>query len=202
MKRSLLIVVIAGITVSAGAWLFAQSAKAPPAGPDLRNAFDAPKEPQPPTAPPASKPEEFTSSPQLKTTTVEAINLRNRFIELSKKKALLMKEAQLKNEIERLERQIPELEAWARAEEAIQILREIAEKHPNTSAAATANAAIRLIEERKPGYIEPRPERGPSPFVPALDPGFERGASPDPGPRLRDEPFSDAPSSSSPKPDR
>jgi hypothetical protein len=95
---------------------------------------------------PAAKPAELTSSPPAAKTTVEAINLRNQYIELSKKKALLMKEPQLKREIGSLERDIPELEAWARAEEAVQILRDVIEKHPNTGAAESAKAAIQLIE--------------------------------------------------------
>ncbi|HXY35517.1 MAG TPA: hypothetical protein VEI07_14895 [Planctomycetaceae bacterium] len=160
MKRSFLLVVIAGVTTSAGAWLFAQSPKAQPAQP-------------------TTKAEEFTSSPPFKTTTVEAINLRNQFIELSKKKALLMKEPQLKREIEALEREIPELEAWAKAQEAVQILREVVEKHPNTRAAESANAAIRLIEERglkHDGRFAPRPAE---PWSPAPDPRFRRAPDTD-----------------------
>jgi hypothetical protein len=188
MKRSLLIVIVAGITVSAGAWLFAQSAKAPPVGDDLL----APKQDKRLIAPSTAKPDDFASTPQLKTTTVEAINLRNQFIELSKKKAQLMKEPQLKREIEALEREIPELEAWAKAQEAVQILREVIEKHPNTKAAESANAAIQLIEARGAQATE-RIERRPTPetdrqFRRSEDPGF-----PDPDRRPHAVPFGDAP---------
>jgi hypothetical protein len=166
MKRSLFIVVVAGITVWIGARLIAQSSKKPPGGPEFRNPFGVavPSEGLPKTSPaqPSAKSEEFASSPALKSTTVEVINLRNQFIELSKKKALLMKEPQLKREIETLEREIPELEAWAKAEEAVRLLREVAEKYPNTKAADSANAAIRLIEQRGEPFDLGRPTDTPS----------------------------------------
>jgi hypothetical protein len=182
MKRSLLIVIVAGITVSAGAWLYAQSAKAPEPGPAIRNPVPIDASLKTPSVPPSAKPEEFTSTPPLKTTTVEAINLRNRFIELSKKKAQLMKEPQLKREIEALEREIPELEAWARAQEAVEILRDVIEKHPNTKAAQSANAAIRLIQERGDArFIPGTLERAPVP-VPgdSFRPRFEGEIKPTP----------------------
>jgi hypothetical protein len=176
MKRSLLIVALAGFFVSAGAWLFAQSAKPAPTPTPPPNSANVPfgtveaLQPQPAQSPvvplqPTAKPEELTSSPTLKTTTVEAINLRSRYSELSKKKAQLMKEDQLKREIETLERQIPELEAWAKAEEAVQLLREVVEKHPNTEAAKSAQTAIELIQGhgedfRREEIFAPRPDSG------------------------------------------
>jgi hypothetical protein len=45
-----------------------------------------------------------------------------------------------------LERQIPELEAWAKADEAARLLHEVIDKHPNTQAAKSAQEAIQLIE--------------------------------------------------------
>jgi ribosomal protein L31E len=198
MKRSLLIVTLAGLVVSAGAWLFAQSGKtAPSTQPPPNSAipfgtfesshgtFD-PSQPQPAQSPaqpsqPTAKPEGFTSSPSLKTTTVEAINLRNRYIELSKKKALLMQEDQLKREIETLERQIPELEAWAKAEEAVRLLREVIEKHPNTEAAKCAQSAIELIQGRGEDFkredFVPRPVDGPRPRDKS-GPTFDSGSPP------------------------
>ncbi len=147
MKRSLLIVIIAGITLSSGAWLVAQTDKSPPP-PDLQNTSSAPTS----ATQPSVKPDDLLSSPvPLKTTTVELNNLRNRFVELCKKKSLMMKDPQLKREIEALEAEIPELEAWAKADEAVQLLHEVIEKHPNTQAAGSANAAIELIQRRARG---------------------------------------------------
>jgi ribosomal protein L31E len=137
---------------------------------------------------PSAKPEEFTSSPALKTTTAEAINLRSRYIELSKKKAELMKEDQLKHEIETLERQIPELEAWAKAEEAVRLLREVIEKHPNTDAAKCAQSAIELIQGRGEDFR--REEFVPRPDDRTPNRRFREGrrapAPHDPGPSLDD----------------
>ncbi len=73
--------------------------------------------------------------------------VRQRFIELSKKKAYALTEEQLKHEVESMEAEVRELEAWAKAQEAMRLLHEVIEKHPNTKAAETANAAIQLIEQ-------------------------------------------------------
>jgi hypothetical protein len=105
---------------------------------------------------------------------LDANPVRQRFLELSKKKSLLLKERQLKREIEILERQVSELEAWAKADEAVRLLHEVIEQHPNTKAADSANIAIRVIEERRtPGIIEPTPDPlsiGPRPVQ--RDPDF------------------------------
>jgi ribosomal protein L31E len=176
MRRSIQLVLVAAISTLTGTWLWAQTPTKAPLDAQLSTPFDAPADVKTPVpegakAPggPAAKPAEFASSPPLATATVEAINLRNQFIELSKKKALLMKEPQLKREIGALERDIPELEAWARAEEAVQILRDVIEKHPNTGAAESAKAAIQLIEGqgkdkfRREGIV-PSPIEDPQPI--------------------------------------
>jgi hypothetical protein len=125
MRRSIQLALVAAISTLTGTWLWAQTPTKAPLDAQLSTPFDAPADVKTPVpegakAPggPAAKPAEFASSPPLPTTTVEAINLRNQFIELSKKKALLMKEPEIKREIQLLERQIPELEA----QEAIQLI--------------------------------------------------------------------------------
>jgi hypothetical protein len=153
MRRSIPLALVAAISTLTGTWLWAQTPTKAPLDAQLSTPFDAPADVKTPVpegakAPggPAAKPAEFASSPPLPTTTVEAINLRNQFIELSKKKALLMKEPEIKREIQLLERQIPELEAWAKADEAARLLHEVIDKHPNTQAAKSAQEAIQLIE--------------------------------------------------------
>jgi hypothetical protein len=159
-------IVALGVLGWTQAVLLAQTPKSPtvptqpapgPAGATVTPFGSDGSQPVAPAAQPSAKPVEFTSSPVLKTTTVEEVNLRNRYIELCKKKSLLMKAAQLKREIEALERETQELEAWAKADEAAVLLREVIEKHPNTKAARSANAAIQLIEARgREGFRDER----------------------------------------------
>jgi hypothetical protein len=89
--------------------------------------------------------------------------IRQRFIELSKKKAYALTEEQLKREVESMEAEVRELEAWVKAQEAVRVLHEVIEKHPNTNAAGAASAAIQLIEQRRntPALA---PDPGPGPF--------------------------------------
>ncbi len=112
---------------------------------------------------------------------IDASPIRRRFLELSKKKALALTEEQLKHEVERMEGEVRELEAWAKAQEAVRLLQDVIEKHPNTKAAETANAAIQLIEQ----------QRSVTPFSP--EKLFERASRPQ---RRPDEPtFGDRSSS-------
>jgi hypothetical protein len=102
---------------------------------------------------------------------LEANPIRQRFLELSKKKAAALNEEELKREVESMETEVRELEAWVKVQQAVRQLHEVVNKHPNTKAAETANAAIQLIEERR---VSPRFMRGA--------PQFE------PGPRVTPEP--------------
>ncbi len=155
MKRSVLLILVAAISISTGAWLWAQTpTKAPPPTGEVIAPFGS--DGSKPAAQPAAKPAELASSPPLANTTIEAVNLRNQFLELSKKKAQLLKEAELKREIQLLERQIPELEAWSKADEAARLLHEVIEKHPDTQAAKSAQQAIRVIESN--GRLVPVPD--------------------------------------------
>jgi hypothetical protein len=94
---------------------------------------------------------------------IDASPMRQRFIELSKKKAYSLTEEQLKREVETMEGQVRELEAWAKAQEAVRLLHEVVEKHPNTKASEAASAAIQLIEQRR-NPLTPTPDPGPGPF--------------------------------------
>jgi len=181
MRRSIQLILVAAISALTGAWLLAQTPTKAPVDVQLKNPFGAPTDvkvpvPEGPKAPaePAAKPAEFASNPPLATTSVEAINLRNKYIELSKKKAPLMKEPDLKREIEMLERQIPELEAWAQADEAVRLLHEVVDKHPNTQAAKSAQEAIQLIEGH--GRLVPIREGFRVPRTIPMDEQFRRDA--------------------------
>ena len=106
---------------------------------------------------------------------LDASPARQRFIELSKKKAYTLDEEQLKHEVEVMEADVRELEAWAKADEAIRILHEVVDKHPNTHAARAASASIRQLEDRRKATMMglspmPRPEG----FVPRPDRDFRR----------------------------
>ncbi len=109
------------------------------------------------------------SSPAL-----DALPIRLRFIELSKKKAYALNEEQLKREVDVMEKQVKELEAWAKADEAVRLLQEVVDKHPNTEAADAANGAIRHLEERhKAALMGLGPVPGPDrrELAPIPDPG-------------------------------
>jgi hypothetical protein len=95
--------------------------------------------------------------------------IRQRFLELSRKKAAALNEEELKREVESMETEVRELEAWVKVQQAVHQLHEVVAKHPNTKAAETANAAIQLIEERR---VSPRFMRE----VPRPDPNFRRSA--------------------------
>jgi hypothetical protein len=103
--------------------------------------------------------------------------IRQRFIELSRKKAYALGDEELKREVDVMEAEVRELEAWAKTQEAIRLLRDIADNHRNTKAAEAANDAIQLLENRhaaargsesirEPGFqrrdlapvLDPRPE--------------------------------------------
>jgi hypothetical protein len=108
--------------------------------------------------------------------------LRQRFIELSRKKARALDEEQLKREVDAMEAEVRELEAWARTQQAVQMLREITEQHRNTKAAEAASAAIQLLENRHAAA-----RAGGTAHAPAWTPGptFERqelAPVPDPQP--------------------
>jgi len=107
---------------------------------------------------------------------LNASPMQQRFLELSRKKALAMTEEQLKHEVERMEAEVRELEAWVKTQEAVRLLHEVVEKHPNTKAAETASAAMQLIEQR----------RNVMPFSPDRAFDRERGLERAPNPRSDD----------------
>jgi hypothetical protein len=102
----------------------------------------------------------------------DASPIRERYLELARKKARALTEDRLRREVEAMEGDVRELEAWAKADEAVRLLREVAEKHPNTKAADAANAAIQVIEGRHAAAVRalappvwlPNPSPEPVPF--------------------------------------
>jgi hypothetical protein len=147
MRRTMLV----GAVVLVMAWGFlalrhavlqAQSTKTPPA-------IDAP------TATIVVSPfgADSARTDDAKAQALDALPIRQRFIELSKKKAYALNEEQLKREVEGMEKEVKELEAWAKADEAVRLLHEVILKHPNTKAAEAANAAIQVIEGQRSGQV-------------------------------------------------
>ncbi|HET6327428.1 MAG TPA: hypothetical protein VFG04_22290 [Planctomycetaceae bacterium] len=176
MRRTVLLGVVVpvlalGFVACAQAVLLAQSPKTPaPIGPQAPEPIRAaaplgPAAQDVPTFGAAAPRTSEAASPAL-----EALPIRQRFIELSRKKAYALNEEQLKREVEAMEAEVRELEAWAKAQEAVRLLHEVIEKHPNTKAAETANAAIQLIEQGRnplidqrrgvPVFPSPKPFRG------------------------------------------
>jgi hypothetical protein len=155
-----------------------ESAKAPPASAPVDSKsvpFGADVQPTSPFGEEIARPTNDGNAPAL-----DANPIRQRFIELSKKKANALSEEQLKREVESMENEVRELEAWAKAEEAMRLLREVAEKHRNTKAAEAAAAAIQVLENRRNAAtartLVPVPERfekdfrrGPEPDQPTFD---------------------------------
>jgi hypothetical protein len=111
---------------------------------------------------------------------LDANPVRQRFLELSKKKAQALNEEELKREVESMETEVRELEAWVKVQQAVRQLHEVVDKHPNTRAADTANKAIQLIEERRssPRFMRGAPQKEKDEKFKREDeePGFGRGA--------------------------
>jgi hypothetical protein len=87
-----------------------------------------------------------------------------------------MTAAELRSEIETLERKLEADEAWAKVDEAGRLLRDVAEKHPNTPAAHTAKQIVHVIENRRQlreGVRGPGPETFEA--VPPRDDAARRG---------------------------
>ncbi len=181
MRRTLLLgaivpILALGFVAGAEAVLLAQSPKTPaalssqapsprgtpaPIGPQSSDSFGTATSLDSPTplAPPAGAAAPRTS--EAASPALDSLPIRQRFIELSRKKAYALTEEQLKHEVETMEAEVRELEAWAKAQEAVKQLHEVMEKHPNTKAAETANAAIQLIEQGRNARIDQRHgERG------------------------------------------
>jgi hypothetical protein len=178
MRRTILLgavmpIVVLGILACTQAVLLAQAPKVPtpatmpaPVGPEVTpfgSDGSVPRTVVPQAQPSASS---DTFEP------LGANPIRQRFLELSKKKAAALNEEELKREVESMETEVRELEAWVKVQQAVRQLHEVVDKHPNTKAAETANAAIQLIEER---HVSPRFMRGGRQFDPAPS------ATPEPG---------------------
>jgi hypothetical protein len=151
-----------------------ESAKAPPASVPVESKnvpFGADVQPSTPLGGAAPRPTNDGNAPA-----IDANPIRQRFIELSKKKANALSEEELKREVESMENQVRELEAWAKADEAMRLLREVAEKHRSTKAAEAASAAIQVLESRRNAATARTP--GPVPD-PRFEDDFRRAPQPD-----------------------
>ena len=189
MRRTTLLgavtpIVVLGILAWTQAALLAQSPKAP-----TPSAIPAQVQPEvapfgsdgsvPGTVVPQAQP--FARSDTFEP--LDANPVRQRFLELSKKKAQALNEEELKREVESMETEVRELEAWTKADEALRLLREVAEKHRNTKAAEAASAAIQVLESRRNAVttrtLGPMPEpirdmRLQKEFRPAKEPDSPR----------------------------
>jgi hypothetical protein len=159
------------------------SSKAPPASVPVESKnvpFGGDVQPSTPSGGDAARPTNDGNAPAS-----EANPMRQRFLELSKKKANALNEEELKREVESMENEVRELEAWAKADEAMRLLRDVAEKHRNTKAAEAASAAIQVLESRRNAAAA---RTRPAPDMRFKD-DFRRAPQPDPGP----QPFDSAP---------
>jgi hypothetical protein len=107
-------------------------------------------------------------------------SLRAQYLELVKTKALLMDEETLRKEIVATQEKIDELQAAKQLAEAEQLLRELAEQHPNSPAAQVANQMLLVPkatrrESRSPDSRDNWDRSGR--FSQDLGDGFDSGAS-------------------------
>ena len=85
--------------------------------------------------------------------------LQQRFIELSAKKAHSLNPEQLQKAINELDQEVIELDAWSKVEEGARILRDVAEKSPQTRAGRAAKAALQIIDQsHSRENMVPRPD--------------------------------------------
>jgi thioredoxin-like negative regulator of GroEL len=178
MKRTLLIVAVLVIVVSAGAWLFARTSRERNA-----QAFQRAREVDIVSGVAVrsdSRPHGFRAVDG-STDVSNLIARRKRFIGLAMQKAELLKESELSREIAALEGEVKQLDAedkalakeydgWNRATEAIEVLQTISAQDSGTKAAEAANAAIDLLQERRnrAEHLEPvanpvPPQKSPEP---------------------------------------
>jgi hypothetical protein len=157
MKRAAVFGMVVVVVASAWTILLAQSSPVV----SSRTASD----PGPPAT--ASAPAQLIGSPVAPLTP-----LQQRFIDLATKKSRLMTEEQLQQSVNQFDRDVEELNAWSKIEESEKLLRDIVDKHPQSRAAATARAAIQIIDQgRPPNSAE---GAGSPPLVPIPDRKFDR----------------------------
>jgi hypothetical protein len=137
VKRAAIVGVFAAVMATAWTFLAAQQGPSPslkepiPASPPTFGA----ERPSPPTvAPPASA---ASSLPPL----------QQRFIELSTKKANSLNAEQLQKAVNDLSEEVEGLNAWSKVDEGARVLRDVAEKSPQTPAGRAAKAALRIIDQ-------------------------------------------------------
>jgi hypothetical protein len=127
--------------------------------------------------------------------------LQQRFIELSTRKARSLKEEQLQKLVSDLNEEVEGLNAWTRVEEGARVLRDVADKSPQTPAGRAAKAALRILEQsRSSNELVPDPEHGAVRryMREKITPEPEPKDTPNPPVDKTEHPF-DTPSTSPPK---
>jgi hypothetical protein len=144
VKRAAIVGVFAVVMATTWTFLAAQSGTKekprlePPAGPTeapgTRPTFGS--QPVPAEEVAADRRDEPAASP-----------LQQRFIELSAKKARALSPEQLQKAVNDLDQEVAALNAWSKVDESARLLRDVAEKSPQTTAGRAAKAALKTIEQ-------------------------------------------------------
>jgi hypothetical protein len=208
VKRAAILGVFAAVMATAWTFLVAQQGQSQnfkEPKPALSPTFGA-EPPGPPVAGPATP----AKTPQFIRADLGPVEapptplspLQQRFIELSTRKARSLKEEQLQKLVNDLNEEVEGLNAWTRVEEGARVLRDVADKSPQTPAGRAAKAALRIIEQfRSSNELVPDPEHGAvrgfdrRNLEPQSDPQFTPGPPID---KTQEHPF-DTPSTSPPK---
>ena len=166
MKRAVLVGVFAAVMATAWTFLAAQQGPSPSFKapiPGVPQTF-GPEHAEPPVAvPPASANTQQPTvgfSRAVEPPPASSLSpLQQRFIELSAKKARSLNPEQLQKAINELDQEVIELNAWSKVEEGARILRDVAEKSPQTPAGRAAKAALQIIDQNHSREnMVPRPD--------------------------------------------
>jgi hypothetical protein len=159
VKRAVLVGVFAAVMATAWTFLAAQQGQSP----SFKEPIPAAERATPqPVVPPAN-----INTPQPIGTETNAAEraplspLQQRFIELSTRKARSLKEEQLQKLVNDLNEEVEGLNAWTRVDEGARVLRDVADKSPQTAAGRAAKAALRILDQyRSANEPVPDPDRG------------------------------------------
>ncbi|HEX4073534.1 MAG TPA: hypothetical protein VHX68_20310, partial [Planctomycetaceae bacterium] len=181
MKRAVLMGVFAAIMATAWTFLAAQQGQSPNLKqpiPTLAPTYGAERV-TPSTAEPGARPplaEPVVAAPAAESSLSP---LQQRFIELSTRKARSLKEEQLQKLVNDLNEEVEGLNAWSKVDEGARVLRDVADKSPQTPAGRAAKAALRILDQyRSNNELVPDPDHGVGRqhererFTPQSDPKF------------------------------
>jgi hypothetical protein len=183
VKRAAIVGVFAAVMATAWTFLAAQQGPSPslkepipPSPPTFGTEHPSPN--LSPVAPPASA---DTPRPALAEPIVAAPAaasslppLQQRFIELSTKKANSLNAEQLQKAVNDLSEEVEALNAWSKVDDGARVLRDVAEKSPQTPAGRAAKAALRIIDQ----YRSANNLKVPTPFDDQQGPPKERSYAP------------------------